>query len=142
MGDINKLTTRLSSASMDLVEEEVNRFVSLLHNLELNNLKVRCIPSNIRGFDLYTKIAFKIGLEIGVNIISCFFRCKLQEQVKYLEGKIHKMEMTDASSDQIQKFKNTEEYKNIIEDMKLLLQHREEISEIKNIIRTHQEQTD
>jgi len=93
MGDINKLTTQLSSASMDLVEEEVNR-------------------------------------------------CKLQEQVKYLEGKIHKMEMTDASSDQIQKFKNTEEYKNIIEDMKLLLQHREEISEIKNIIRTHQEQTD
>ena len=66
----------------------------------------------------------------------------MQEQVKYLEGKIHKMEMTNASSDQIQKFKNTEEYKNIIEDMKLLLQHREEISEIKNIIRTHQEQTD
>ena len=147
MGDINKLTTRLSSASMDLVEEEVNRFVcqrhvSLLHNMELSNLKVHCIRSNKRGFDLYTKIALKIGLEIGVNITSCFFRCKLQEQVKYLEGKIHKMEMTDASSDQIQKFKNTEEYKNIIEDMKLLLQHREEISEIKNIIRTHQEQTD
>ena len=57
MGDINKLTTQLSSASMDLVEEEVNRFVcqghvSLLHNMELNNLKVHCIPSNLRGFDL------------------------------------------------------------------------------------------
>ena len=60
MGDINKLTTRLSSASMDLVEEEVNRFVSLLHNIELNNLKVHCIPSNMRGFDLYTKIALKL----------------------------------------------------------------------------------
>ena len=63
----------------------------------------------------------------------------MQEKVKYLEDKIHKIQISDPSSDQIKNFKHSEEYKNIMEDMKLLLQHREELSQIKNIIRKHQE---
>ena len=64
----------------------------------------------------------------------------MQEKVKYLEDKIHKIKISDSSSEQIKNFRSSEEYKSIMEDMKLLLRHREELSEIKDIIRKRQEQ--
>ena len=64
----------------------------------------------------------------------------MQEKVKYLEDKIHKIKISDSSSEQ--NFRSSEEYKSIMEDMKLLLRHREELSEIKDIIRKRQEQAD
>ena len=48
MGDINKLTTKLSSASMDLVEEEVKRYVD-------NWGRAGCLPSNVLAFEYAIK---------------------------------------------------------------------------------------
>ena len=92
MGDITKLSGRLNSANMDLVEEEVNR-------------------------------------------------AKLQEKVKYLEERIFKLQSESQGKTQGPqlRFSETEEYRAVMEDMRRLLAHREEIREIKKMFKQKQD---
>ena len=94
VGDVTKLTGKLNTASMDLVEEEVNT-------------------------------------------------AKLQEKVKYLEEKIFKLQSESQGKTQPQapqlRFSETEEYRAVMEDMRRLLAHREEIREIKKMFKQKQD---
>ena len=94
VGDVTKLTGKLNTASMDLVEEEVNT-------------------------------------------------AKLQEKVKYLEEKIFKLQSESQGKTQTQgpqlRFSETEEYRAVMEDMRRLLAHREEIREIKKMFKQKQD---
>ena len=91
MGDITKLSGRLNSANMDLVEEEVNR-------------------------------------------------AKLQEKVKYLEERIFKLQSESRVVVRGQvRFSETEEYRDVMEDMRKLLDHRDEIRDIKKIFKQQQD---
>ena len=94
VGDVTKLTGKLNTASMDLVEEEVNT-------------------------------------------------AKLQEKVKYLEEKIFKLQSESQGKTQAQgpqlRFSETEEYRAVMEDMRRLLAHREEIREIKKMFKQKQD---
>ena len=91
MGDITKLSGRLNSANMDLVEEEVNR-------------------------------------------------AKLQEKVKYLEERIFKLQSESRVEVRGQvRFSETEEYRGVMEDMRKLLDHRDEIRDIKKIFKQQQD---
>ena len=94
VSDLTKLTGKLNTASMDLVEEEVKT-------------------------------------------------AKLQEKVKYLEEKIFKLQSesqgkTQAHGPQL-RFSETEEYRAVMEDMRRLLAHREEIREIKKMFKQKQD---
>ena len=92
MGDITKLTGKLNTASMDLVEEEVNT-------------------------------------------------AKLQEKVKILEEKIFKLQSEsrgEARAPEL-RFSETEEYRAVMEDMRRLLGHREEIRQIKQMLQQKQD---
>ena len=92
VGDVTKLTGKLNTASMDLVEEEVNT-------------------------------------------------AKLQEKVKYLEEKIFKLQSESQGKTQGPqlRFSETEEYRAVMEDMRRLLAHREEIREIKKMFKQKQD---
>ena len=92
VSDVTKLTGKLNTASMDLVEEEVNT-------------------------------------------------AKLQEKVKYLEEKIFKLQSESQGTTQGPqlRFSETEEYRAVMEDMRRLLAHREEIREIKKMFKQKQD---
>ena len=92
VSDLTKLTGKLNTASMDLVEEEVKT-------------------------------------------------AKLQEKVKYLEEKIFKLQSESQGKAQgLQlRFCETEEYRAVMEDMRRLLAHREEIREIKKMFKQKQD---
>ena len=92
VSDLTKLTGKLNTASMDLVEEEVNT-------------------------------------------------AKLQEKVKYLEEKIFKLQSESHGKTQGPqlRFSETEEYRAVMEDMRRLLAHREEIREIKKMFKQKQD---
>ena len=87
MHDINKLNNKLNAASLDLVEEEVNK-------------------------------------------------CKLQDKIKFLEENINKMKLEKKENVDV---RQSEVNEDMVKDMKLLLQHREELKEIKNIIISYQD---
>ena len=87
MHDINKLNNKLNAASLDLVEEEVNK-------------------------------------------------CKLQDKIKFLEENINKMKLEKKENVDVRQGEVNED---MVKDMKLLLQHREELKEIKNIIISYQD---
>ena len=92
MGEVTKLSGKLNTANMDLVEEEVNT-------------------------------------------------AKLQEKVKYLEEKIFKLQSEsrgEAPGPQL-RFSETEEYRAVMEDMRRLLAHREEIRQIKKMFKQKQD---
>ena len=92
MGDVTKLSGKLNTASMDLVEEEVNT-------------------------------------------------AKLQEKVKYLEEKIFKLQSEsrgEAPGPQL-RFSETEEYRAVMEDMRRLLAHRDEIKQIKKMFKQNKD---
>ena len=92
VSDVTKLTGKLNTASMDLVEEGVNT-------------------------------------------------AKLQEKVKYLEEKIFKLQSESQGKTQGPqlRFSETEEYRAVMEDMRRLLAHREEIREIKKMFKQKQD---
>ena len=92
VSDVTKLTGKLNTASMDLVEEEVKT-------------------------------------------------AKLQEKVKYLEEKIFKLqsESQGGTRGPQLRFSETEEYRAVMEDMRRLLAHREEIREIKKMFKQKQD---
>ena len=92
MGDVTKLSGKLNTANMDLVEEEVNT-------------------------------------------------AKLQEKVKYLEEKIFKLQSEsrgEAPGPQL-RFSETEEYRAVMEDMRRLLAHRDEIKQIKKMFKQNKD---
>ena len=92
MGDMTKLSRKLNTANMDLVEEEVNT-------------------------------------------------AKLQEKVKYLEEKIFKLQSEsrgEAPGPQL-RFSETEEYRAVMEDMRRLLAHRDEIKQIKKMFKQNKD---
>ena len=92
MGDVTKLSGKLNTASMNLVEEEVNT-------------------------------------------------AKLQEKVKYLEEKIFKLQSEsrgEAPGPHL-RFSETEEYRAVMEDMRRLLAHRDEIKQIKKRLKQNKD---
>ena len=90
VSDVTKLTGKLNTASMDLVEEEVKT-------------------------------------------------AKLQEKVKYLEEKIFKLQSQGKTQGPQLRISETEEYRAVMEDMRRLLAHREEIREIKKMFKQKQD---
>ena len=92
MGEVTKLSGKLNTANMDLVEEEVNT-------------------------------------------------AKLQEKVKYLEEKIFKLQSEsrgEAPGPHL-RFSETEEYRAVMEDMRRLLAHSEEIRQIKKMFKQNKD---
>ena len=94
MGDMTRLSGKLNTANMDLVEEEVRT-------------------------------------------------AKMTEKVRVLEERITKLQSGSRGETQGQqlRFTDTEEYRAVMEDMRRLLAHREEITQIKQMLKQRQEES-